>query len=337
MTPIGTEVFRIAEYSQGFEKNLIRVAPPNVGLMDPLSGYYKLVPDGGAAPTNIWFIHRDEPLVSRAQVDIDRWINTAPLEQPIPVSYSQTGWTPHAPLFNRPLEQSVGAAFPTLTRASRRFAVTRLVELADSSRVATATHLVNIRATLDDWLPPPPRRLGQTDDLLRMLRPTDRGVRTIYLGFDGKAPGFTRVDFVAQGLNPTLRSGGSGVALQREVAQRLAVKRVLEEQGFTVQDLQVRRQGFPAHDLVATHALSRSNNVYYVSLNWRGGGGLPLGTKLTDSWLQRTIKQNPEVAPLAQVNQAMIDNRLILVAAGIQWPIKGTVPPSVYFVKVSRS
>jgi len=337
LTPIGTEVFRIAEDSQGFSKNVLRVAPPNTSLTDPLSGYYKMLPDGGGEPTNIHFIHRDEPLVSLAHVDIDRWTNTAPLEQPVPVSYSPTGWTLHARLFDRPLEQSVGAAFPTLTPASRRFAAIRLVELADPSRVATASHLLNIRATLDDWLPPPPRKLGQTDDLLRMLRPTDRGGRSIYIGFDGKAPGFTRVDFVAHGLDLALRSGGRGVALQREITQRLAIRRVLEEQGFTVQDLQVRRQGYPAHDMVATHALSNSNNVYYLSLHWRGGGGLQLSAKLTDKWLKGTIKQNPGVAPLAQVNQAMIDNRLILIVAGIQWPNKGTVPASVYFVKVSRS
>lgn len=338
LTPMGPEVFHIAVDSHGFSKNVLRVAPPNTSLTDPLSGYYKMLPDGGQVPTtNIRFIHRDEPLVSLASVDIERWTRTAPLEQPLPVSQTPTGWMVHAALFDRPLERSVAAAFPTLTPASRRFTAVRLVELADSSRVATANHFLNIRTTLDGWLPAPPHRSGQTDDLLRMLRPTERGAKTIYIGFDGKAPGFTRVDFQVSGLDPALQFGGRRFAPQREIAQRSAIKRVLEQQGFIVQDLQVRRKGHPAHELIATHPLSNSNKVYYLSLSWRDRGVLHLGEKLKDTWLKSTIKKSQNLAPLVQVNQAMRENRLILISAGIQWPTKGTVPPSVYFVKVSRS
>jgi hypothetical protein len=341
LTLLQPDVFHLARDSHGFATNVLRIAPPNIDLRDPLSGYYKVLPGGGQPPmTGRVFIHRDETLVSRAHVDIERWTSTARMEQPIPVSRTPTGdWVFHAPLFDVPLEQSVREAFPTLTTHSRKFTVIRLVEQADSSRVATATHLLNIRATLDDWLPSPPHKPGQTDDLLRMLRPTEKEGRSnsIKISYDGKAPGFTRVDFQVAGLDPALRSGGGAVAPQRKIAQRTAVKRVLEQQGFIVQDLQVHRKGGSGHELMATHPLSKSNKVYYLSLHWHSAGSITLEAKLTDNWLKNTIKHNPFVVPLAQVKQAMSENRLRLIVAGIQWPVRGNLPPSVYFVKVNRS
>ena len=136
-------------------------------------GYYRVLAPGDSAPwSGLAFITKDEPLVSLARADLERWTDTALEEQPIPVSRTQAGeWRLHAPLFDTPLERSVATAFPNLTTHSRSMAVARLVELADTSRSATASHLLNVRAALDNWLTPTANRLGQTDDLLRMLRP----------------------------------------------------------------------------------------------------------------------------------------------------------------------
>ncbi|KMT56889.1 dermonecrotic toxin domain-containing protein [Pseudomonas fildesensis] len=302
-------------------------------------GYYRLLPQGDNAPwSGIAFITKDEPLVSLARVDVERWTSTALGEQPIPVSRHPAGeWVLHRPLFDRPLEQSVGRAFPTMTTHSQKMAAARLIEMADSSRSVTATHLLNSRATLDNWLVQTPSGVGQTDDLLRMLRPTERVGGYINIGFDGKAPGFTRVDFQVAGLDPALRSRGRQVATQQNVAQHLAIKRVLEQQGFNVQELQVMRGHYPMLELVATHPLSNSNRLYYLSLQWLGSGSTQLRTKLTDKWFKTAINKYPDSLPLAGVKRAMEQQRLVRIMAGIQWPTKGTVQPSVYFVKLNPS
>ncbi|KAA8559241.1 hypothetical protein FX985_05609 [Pseudomonas extremaustralis] len=303
-------------------------------------GYYRLLQQGDNAPwSGIAFITRDEPLVSRASVDIERWTSTALGDQPIPVSRAPTGeWMLHAPLFDRPLTQSVGTAFPTMTTSSRTFAVTRLIELAEpSSYSATATHLLNIRTTLDNWLAPNPVRLGQTDDLLRMLRPIERVSGSINIGIEGKAPGFTRVDFQVPGLEPVLRSGGREVATQQNVTQRAAIQRVLEQQGFNLEELHVMRGSRLMHELIATHPLSNSNRLYYVSFQWLGRGRVRLENRLTDNWFKAAIKSQPDSLALAGVNRAMQERRLVRIVAGIQWLTSGSVRPSVYFVKVNPS
>ena len=300
-------------------------------------GYYRVLAPGDSAPwSGLAFITKDEPLVSLARADLERWTDTALEEQPIPVSRTQAGeWQLHAPLFDTPLERSVATAFPNLTTHSRSMAVARLVELADTSRSATASHLLNVRAALDNWLTPTANRLGQTDDLLRMLRPTESSGRSIYIGFDGKAPGFTRVDFNVAGLDPTLRTGGRARAPQREIAQRAAVKRVLEQQGFDVQELQVMRGKKPSHELLVTHSRCGSNKLYYVSLHWLGRGSVPLENRLTDHWFNAAIIRHPTSLALAAVKSALRENRLVRIAAGIQWQATGSVRPSVYFVKVT--
>ncbi len=333
------EVFHITSDTRGFPHNVLRVAPPNTGVMDPMSGYYRMLPQGDQAPLDgIVFIHRNEPMVSLASFDIERWTSVDILEQPFPVTRSPAGeWLVHAPLFDKPLPESVGAVFPSMTLSSRQFTAARLIELAGPSRPATATHLLNIRATLDKWSPPAPARAGQTDDLLRMLRSTERGKRTFHVGFDGKAPGFTRVDFKVTDLDPALRSGGREMGPQRDIAQCAAIKRVLEQQGFSVEALLVRHGNKTTRELFVTHPLSGSNRVYYVSVHWLELGSIKLERRLTDRWFNIAITNNPTSVAFAAVKSAMRDKRLFRIVAGVQWPTAGEALPSVYFAKVSPS
>lgn len=335
--PSALGVSRVHMEPPGFPYDAIYVGSWYDTATESGAGHYRLLYQGDQAPLNrIAFIARDEPLVSRAHVDIEGWTNTAAArrEQPIPVSRGPTGeWQLHAPLFDRPLEQSVGRAFPAMTTQSRRFLVLRMIELADASRPVTASHLLNIRATLDNWLPPAPRRLGQTDDVLKMLRPS-KVKQNVFVGYEGKAPGFTRVDFAPSVvLDPTLRSGGLRVKAARNTVQRAQVRTVLEQQGFNCQELQVKRGNVLSHELIATHP--NSNKLYYVSYHWIEHGSITLGTRFTDHWLNSAIKKNPNSLPLAGVRSAMQEGRLIRIVAGIHWPKKGTLPPTAYFVKVS--
>ena len=166
-----------------------------------------------------------------------------------------------------------------------------------------------------------------------MLRPA-KLKHTFFVGYDGKAPGFSRVDFTPSVvLDPTLRSGGLGVKTARNTAQRAQVRTVLEQQGFNCQDLQVMRGKVLTHELIATHP--NSNKLYYVSYHWLEYGSVTLATRLTDRWLNNAIKRYPNSLPLAEVRSAMQQQRLIRIVAGIHWPKEGTLRPTVYFVKVS--
>ncbi|WP_248732192.1 DUF6543 domain-containing protein [Pseudomonas sp. MWU13-2517] len=330
-------VFHVPLASPGISYNVLRVAPPNTSLADPLSGYYRLLPQGDQAPLHrIVFITRDEPRVSLASADIERWTRTAPDEQPIPASRSSANdWQLHQPLFNKALARYVSEAFPTLTKGSQNFAVARLVELSGPRRPATATHLLNIRATLDGWLPPAPARPGQTDDLLKMLRPSERGRVSVFIGYDGKAPGFTRVDFRVQGLDPLLRSVSRRHTVVRNNAQHPAVRQVLEQMGFNVEELRVTHGRRTTRDLVVTHALS--DRLYYVSVRWVERSSITLHSRLTDGWFNKAINRHPVSQVFARIKRAREEGRLVRLVAGIQWPVSGTLPPSVYFVKVGPS
>lgn len=332
-------VFRIGADSRGYSNVVLRVAPPFTELMDPQSGYYRLLPAGDHAPLNgIVFIHRNEPMTASARFDIERWTGPQLLEQPLPVSRSPAGeWLIHAPLFDRPLPEYVGRAFPTMTRNSRELALARVIELSDSESYATASHMLNLRATLDNWLPLAPARPGQTDDLLRLLRPTTRQSKSIFIGLEGKAPGFTRADFQVTGLDPALRGRRPALRLQRNLAMREAITRELQQQGFDVQEVRVKHFNKTTLDLIATHPLSNSNNVYYLSTHWVYRGTISLDMRLTNRWLSDTVRRNPGVPALAGVESAMGANRLMLIVAGIQWSNEGVSPPTVYFAKVSRS
>ncbi|AZF06505.1 dermonecrotic toxin domain-containing protein [Pseudomonas sp. R5-89-07] len=334
MTSPAPGVFHIVTDARGFPHNVLRVAPPNTSLTDPLSAYYRMLPPGDQAPlTGIGFIHRDEPLVSLARADIERWTSTAMSEQPLPVSRSSTGdWIIHAPLFDRPLVDYVGTAFPTMTRHSREFAVARMIELSGPNRPATASHLLNIRSTLDDWLPLS-GRAGQTDDVLKMLRRTESPGERVFIGYDGKAPGFTRVDYTPPvALDARLQHGGRGVAAERDVAQRSAVRTVLEQQGFTVQERGGKRYAIPSHELIATHPNS-PGRLYYVTCEWVDKASFIKRTKAKPAWI-RAFKPDVDSDLTNQISTALSRKRLVRIIAGIQWPTWGQVPPSVYFVKL---
>lgn len=324
-------VFYIDPDARGFPHNVIRVAPANTHLMYPLSSYYRMLPEGNQAPLQgIQFIHRNEPLVSLARADIERWTVTQTLEQPVPVTHVQASeWRFHAPLFDKPLTDSVGTAFPTMTTHSREFTVARLIELSGPERPATATHLLNLRAALDEWIPQPPARPGQTDDLLRMLRPHDLGDAYIHIGFDGKAPGFTRVDFTpAVPLEARLQRDKHLVAA-RQATQRVAIQRVLNDQGFTVRELPVARdRAGVIPDLIATHPNS-PNRLYYVAYQWLEKGSIRMLGKFKERWLRKSASAD------AEVKLALEQGRLVSIMAGIQWPVFGRVPASVYFIKLA--
>lgn len=322
-------VFHIAQDARGYPHNVLWSAAPNFDPANPMGSYFRLLPEGDQAPlSDIQFIYRNEPLVSQARTDIELWTSTALLEQPLAVSRTQAGtWSVHAPLFDRPLTDYVRRAFPTMTRYSRELTVARMIELSGPRRPATASHMLNIRATLDDWLPPLPAKPGQTDDLLRMLHPHELDRMYIHIGFDGKAPGFTRVDFTVS-LESRLQHGGRVVEAQREVAQRAAVKGVLKSQGFDFRELQVQRYGKKiTQELIATHPNS-PNQLYYVAYQWLEKGSITIGARFEDRWFHA----NPSLSD--EVKSALRGNRLVRIMAGIQWPTFGRVPPSVYFIKM---
>ncbi|WP_339435545.1 dermonecrotic toxin domain-containing protein [Pseudomonas orientalis] len=322
-------VFHIAQDARGYPHNVLRAAPPNSGLMDPASSYFRLLPEGNSAPSNgIQFIYKNEPLVSLAGVDIERWTTTALLEQPLPVSYVQAReWRVHAPLFDRPLTDYVSSSFPTMTRHSRAFTVERVIELSGPKRPATAGHMLNVRAAIDDWLPTRPAKPGQTDDLLRLLRPHDLDREFIHIGYDGKAPGFTRVDFTVR-PDPKLQRGGKAVVADRQTAQIAAVKAVLTSQGFDFRDISVTRYGKKTvQELIATHPNSPTQ-LYYVAFQWVEKGSIKIGARLDNRWFHA----DPSLP--VEVKTALQENRLVRIMAGIQWPTFGEVPPSVYFIKL---
>ncbi|MEG8235550.1 dermonecrotic toxin domain-containing protein [Pseudomonas orientalis] len=327
---VGVDARRGAHY-------VLRVAPLYTHVRDPSNVYYRLLPRGDQAPlTGIVFITKDWAPVSAARVDIGRWTTTDIAEQPLPASYNTltNQWRFHAPLFDRPLEQHIGTAFPTMTVNSRRFTAQRLIELSGSTRQVTATHLLNVRSTLDTWLTSTQGKIGQTDDLLRMLRPTEKPYTRIHIGYEGEAPGFTRVDFQVSGLDPSLLFGGRSVAVERSTAQRAAIKSVLEQQGFHVREVKVKH-GRAMDDLIATHP--NSNQLYYVSPSWVEEGSMQINTRLSDLWFNDALSKQSNALSLEGVKLALDEGRLVRIVAGIQWPTKRALSPTVYFVKVSPS
>lgn len=338
-SPLGT--FHVHMDFPGFPYDTIYMGPTYDTPSASGIGYYRLLPQGDNAPwSGIGFITRDEPIVSRVGVDIERWTSTALGEQPIPVSRLPTGeWQLHKPLFDRPLERYVDMAFPTLTSNSRHRVVARLIELADSSRSVTATHLLNIRATLDGWLAPSSMLVGQTDDLLRMLQPIDSGATTLYIGYEVRPGNFRRVDFQIDGLERRLLAGGSAVTAQRMTAQNTAISRVLDQLGFDVNQVTVQRGRMRIAEFIATHP--NSDKVYYITPQWADSGTLAMNTRLTDRWLEHGIKQLADSAAMHKVKRAKGTPQLVRMLAGIQWPPKSRInprqptSPSVYFVKVN--
>ncbi len=306
--------------------------------------YYRLLPQGSNAPLDqIIFLTKDNPLFSRAVDDIERWLNSQLHEQPIPATLNaEKRWQLHRPLFDRPLEQSVAQVFPGMTLASRRFAGQRLIELADTGRTASATHLLNVRATLDGWI----AAGGQTDDLFKLLRPAEpSGKHAFFIGFEGKAPGFSRVDFqpptplaaslkapVSASLGVLQKKQAKDVLLrERGQAQQAAIRQVLEAQGFVLRSMKKTHGGREHFVWVCTH--ERSDNVYYLSTQWLESGSVAAVPRLSKESVAKQLTLHPTSEAHRLVNDAMGSERLVTMVGGIQWPVKGNLPPTVYFIK----
>ena len=174
----------------------------------------------------------------------------------------------------------------------------------------------------------------QTDDWLRMLRITEREGGSISIGNESLAPGFTRVDFRAQGVDPALRFNGPGITARRNIAQPAAIRTVLEQHGFNVYEVEVRRAFHVVHEMVATHRFSNSGKVYYIVPKWVERASVQIKQRLTDGWLISAINAHPDSLTLIAVQRALQENRLVRIVAGIQWPVFQADPPSVYFVRV---
>jgi hypothetical protein len=306
------------------------------------SHYYELLPNGSTVPDGVIFLRAPELPYAPARDELGRWLIPGVVsEQPIPATWgADQVWVPREPLFSHPLSTSVGMAFPGLTQASQRFVTERLMELADSGRSMTATRILNIRATLDDWLPPAPALAGQTDDLLRLLRPISRRRQvSVNIGHAGQAPGLERVDFqLPTALDPRLFAHTArALDNARPLAAQAAVRSVLERHGFVLQTL---RKGSPATlvNFVGTHP--KSNNLYYVLTRWTETPSIALGSgglvQLSDAWLRSNARST--VVGRAQAHQSVLralkEGRLVRIVAGIHHDARSS-SATVYFVKLT--
>ena len=302
--------------------------------------YYRLLPHGtDAAASNIVFIMRNHDLPLRASGYMDYWLGRGAVEQPIPTTLGTDGlWTPHQVLFHEPLEASLGRAFPGLTAGSRQFFGERLVELADSGQTISATHLLNVRTSLDHWLAP--GTSGHMVDLLSMLRPAAvPGVRSVNIGIEGGSPGFIRVDFTPPyRLNSALRGGGRGSTARRAQAAQTAVRQILERHGFNVSPIERQHGRASALDYFCTHPATDS--VYFVLTHWVENRSVSLRSRaaqqLSDRWFRhRILSARPFSLEFDAIRRAMDRERLVRVVAGIQWSARFDEPPTVYFATVA--
>ncbi|MFL1555407.1 dermonecrotic toxin domain-containing protein [Pseudomonas sp. O11] len=334
-----------------WEQALTEVAPPRGIFQVPAvagypayevlkigANYYRLLPQGtNALSPNLVFIMRNHDLGFRAYMDMDRWLGVGAAEQPMPTTLGANGrWTPHLALFDEPLEATVGRAFPGMTAGSRRFFGERLIELAGSDPTMTATHLLNIRATLDHWLAPGTQ--GRMVDLLKLLQPVgEPGGRSFNIGSEGLAPGAMRLDFTPPSrLNAALLRRRGNTIIRSQSAEA-AVRQILERHGFTVNGIARRRGATAALDFYCTHP--HTDTVYFVLTQWVDSNNVNLRSRvapeLSDPWFRNRISSSvPFSAEFAAIEIAMDENRLVRLVAGIQWPVRFAEPATVYFVKV---
>lgn len=297
--------------------------------------YYRLLPDGsGGSPRNLVFITRDRPLEYIAALDVSYWLEAGAFDQPIPATLgADAQWRFHRPLFSESLRVSLVRAFPSMTANGRTFLIARLLELSDPARRLTATHLLRLRATLAQWLVP--SALGQTDDLLKLLRPLDSATATsLYIGHEPTSPGFDRVDFTPRPLpHRSLRSPTQHNLIERSHVMQQAVREVLEQQGFVVRVVEKKPGAGAIVDFSCTHP--QSDNLYYVLTRWANTASVKLyaaqGLQLTDEWFHQKIATPKLATSFVPIRQAMEERRLVKIIAGIQWT--PTAAPTVYFVR----
>lgn len=312
--------------------------PPSVQryrVVQHAGRHYRVLPDGSeVSARNLIFITRDRPLEHSASLDIAYWLEAGMFDQPIPATFGADGsWMFHRPLFNESLRVSLVRAFPAMTANSRTFLIERLLELSDRSRRLTATHLLHLKATLEKWLAP--AAVGQTDDLLKLLRPHHSATSTsIYIGNEPKTPGFDRVDFtLRQTPQASLRHPTQHNLSERSRVMQHAVREVLEEQGFVVRSLEKKPGSGAALDFSCTHP--QSSNLYYVLTRWANTASVKMyasrAMQLSDEWFTYRFSAWKYASAFAPIKQAMDEGRLVKIVAGIQWT--PTAPPTVYFTR----
>ncbi|MDY7532017.1 hypothetical protein RGV33_10015 [Pseudomonas sp. Bout1] len=300
--------------------------------------YYELLPNGSTAPEGIIFLKQPELPPIAVRDELIRWMLPGQREQPIPATFGADQlWTPRAPLFTRAIAHYVGDAFAGLTPTSRDFVTLRLLEITDTGRSMTATRMLNIRATLDEWLPPLPDAPGQTDDLFRMLRPLKRRQKLrVNIGLERKVSGLERVDFVP--LTPiaseVLINPAEGSGHARPIAAQRAVLQVLERQGFVIKKLS-KSGTVGLYNLSCTHP--KSSNLYYVLMRWSDSSTVRLNSgrmvQLSDAWLRSNARRQAHT--YAPIIRALDEGRLVRIIAGVQQVGPGN-PATVFFVRMER-
>ncbi|SDN65548.1 dermonecrotic toxin domain-containing protein [Pseudomonas azotoformans] len=296
---------------------------------------FRLLPEGtNSSFQSIIFLTRNRALAPQAATDIHFWLGAGFSEQPIPATLGADGlWKARPVLFLEPLENTMGRVFPRMKELSRRFASERLIELADAGREVTASHLLTIRATLDDWLAP--GAVGHTDDLLKMLRPTySRRRLAFYIGYEGRSPGFTRMDFTLPApLDPSWRVSTRENASARAQVVQAVIAQMLEQQGFVIRSIEKRMGGQYSVDYFCTHP--KSNARYYVLTRWVKDSTVNLrsatSVQLTDEWFRRRSVARTYSEHMPEISRALNQNRLVKIIAGIQWTSRSN--PTVFFVK----
>lgn len=297
--------------------------------------HYRLLPDGSqVSPRKVVFIIRDRPLEHAASLDIAYWLEAGTFDQPIPATLGADGrWTFHRPLFSESLRVSLARGFPGMTANSRTFLIDRLLELSDPSRRLTATHLLRLKATLERW--GVPGTAGQTDDLLKLLRPLHSASSTsVYIGRESTTPGFDRLDFILRQPPPLdLRAPTQHNLLERSHMMQHAVRDILEQQGFSVLSVEKKAGSGATVDFSCTHP--QSNNLYFVLTRWANTASFKLyaarAMQLTDEWFNYRAATASFATAFAPIKQAMDEGRLVRIIAGIQWT--PTTAPTVFFVR----
>ncbi|WLH88774.1 hypothetical protein PSH87_19415 [Pseudomonas sp. FP453] len=315
----------------------VTVAPParNYRVLHYNGRYYRVLPEGGNLSfRDLVFITRDQPLAHAAAVDVRYWLEAGLFDQPIPATVSANGqWTFHRPLFSEPLHLALARAFPGMLASSRGFLIERLLELSDPHPRLTATHLLDLKAALDKWLAP--NAVGQTDDMLKLLRPLDSTTRTtVYLGDAASTPGFERADFrLRQPLHRSLQLPTQTNLIERSQIMQKAVREVLEQQGFIVRALDKKPGAKATLDYSCTHP--HSSNRYYVLTRWANTSSVKLhaahAMQLTDEWFNRRSVLAHYAKAFEPLKKAMDEGRLVRIIAGIQWT--PTEPPTLYFAR----
>ncbi|MGY2403072.1 dermonecrotic toxin domain-containing protein [Pseudomonas sp. SDO5271_S396] len=297
--------------------------------------HYRVLPDGAQVSSRtLIFITRDQPLEHAASLDIAYWLEVGAFDQPIPATLGSEGaWVFHRPLFSESLRVSLARAFPFMTTNSRTFLIERLLALSDRSPSLTASHLLSLRATLDRWLAP--GALGQTDDLLKLLRPLESaGSTRIYIGSEPITPGFQRMDFtVVPRPGNALFEPTQHNQLERARVMQNAVRAVLEAQGFVVRSVEKKAGAGAVVDFCCTHP--QTDNLYYVLTRWSHTPSIKLNAahamQMTDAWFIEKSTSFKLSAVYAPIKQALDEHRLVKIIAGIQWTAQA--PPTVYFVR----